>query len=71
MDKSAGWNHNVHYHDVILASLPPSSGTALDVGCGQGLLAQKLLNYCEQVVAVDAHDETLASARERGWAQTK
>jgi hypothetical protein len=34
-----GWNHNVHYHDVVLNSIPPSCTRALDIGCGRGDLA--------------------------------
>jgi len=36
------WNHNVHYQPVILNAVPPGCRTALDVGCGDGLLAARL-----------------------------
>jgi enterochelin esterase-like enzyme len=36
------WNHNIQYHDVVLRSIPRRAARALDVGCGQGLLAQQL-----------------------------
>jgi hypothetical protein len=29
------WNHNIHYHRLVLAAVPPGSRTALDVGCGE------------------------------------
>jgi 2-polyprenyl-3-methyl-5-hydroxy-6-metoxy-1,4-benzoquinol methylase len=33
------WNHNIHYHPVVLDALPPDCERVLDVGCGEGLLA--------------------------------
>jgi len=44
------WNHNVQYHDVILRAVPRQCRRALDVGCGQGLLAQHL-----SAVATNSH----------------
>ncbi|MEZ0075689.1 hypothetical protein [Planotetraspora sp. GP83] len=32
------WNHNVRYHRVVLDAVPYGCDTALDVGCGDGLL---------------------------------
>ena len=40
------WNHNVHYQPVILNAVPPGSGPALDVGCGDGMLACRLAERC-------------------------
>jgi hypothetical protein len=36
------WNHNVQYQPVILRAVPPGCGAALEVGCGDGLLASRL-----------------------------
>ena len=36
------WNHNVHYQPVILNAVPGGCGAALEVGCGDGLLARRL-----------------------------
>jgi ubiquinone/menaquinone biosynthesis C-methylase UbiE len=69
MKKGDGWNHNVHYHDVLLRSLPPCCHRALDVGCGDGLLARKLANYCDEVVAIDLNREALANASSAGRSQ--
>ncbi|MFI7421548.1 hypothetical protein [Nonomuraea sp. NPDC049684] len=33
------WNHNVHYQRLVLSLIPPGSARALDVGCGDGLMA--------------------------------
>lgn len=36
------WNHNNHFHPVLLDALPAGARTALDVGCGEGLLCRQL-----------------------------
>ncbi|MFD3500962.1 class I SAM-dependent methyltransferase [Streptomyces sp. NPDC058678] len=58
------WNHNVHYHPVVLASVPEGCGAALDVGCGDGLLARKLADRAESVTGVDRSPEMIRLARE-------
>ncbi|MGH3885786.1 MAG: hypothetical protein ACRDSZ_04310 [Pseudonocardiaceae bacterium] len=30
------WNHNLHYHSMILNAVADGSARALDVGCGEG-----------------------------------
>ena len=35
------WNHNTHYHPLVLRHAS-SASTALDVGCGEGLLVRRL-----------------------------
>jgi len=47
-----GWNHNIHYHGIVLEAVPPGCRRALDVGCGAGLLTGKLAGGCE-VVGID------------------
>ncbi len=63
------WNHNVAYHPWILKHIPPGS-RVLDVGCGEGLLAQKLAQTAGSVVGVEPHGPSARAARER-LAQTK
>ena len=36
------WNHNLHYHRLVLDAVPAHARTALDVGTGDGLLAADL-----------------------------
>lgn len=60
------WNHNVHYQRVILDAVPPGCGAAIDVGCGDGLLACELAARCEHVTGVDKAAEMIALARTRG-----
>jgi hypothetical protein len=43
-DRGDYWNHNVHYHGVVLRNVPRGCGEALDVGCGDGLLVLALAN---------------------------
>lgn len=65
------WNHNIHYHDFVLDSIPSFCGRALDVGCGEGLLARKLACRCEKVVAIDADRDTVVRARNSGPADSR
>jgi hypothetical protein len=53
MGTAAGdyWNHNVHYQRVIQDAVPERCGAAVDVGCGDGLLACKLAARCAAVTA--------------------
>ena len=57
------WNHNVHYQPVILSAVPPGCRTALDVGCGDGLLAARLAERCANVTGIDRDPKMIASAR--------
>ncbi|MFI2201556.1 class I SAM-dependent methyltransferase [Streptomyces sp. NPDC020192] len=59
------WNHNVHYHPAVLAAVPDGCRTALDVGCGDGLLARKLATRAKTVTGVDRSPEMIRQARAR------
>lgn len=60
------WNHNVHYHPLILAAAPGNCGSALDVGCGDGMLACRLAARCRDVMGIDRDSRMVRMARERG-----
>jgi SAM-dependent methyltransferase len=62
-DRSSGWNHNTHYHPLVLAEVPLGARRALDVGCGEGELAHELAGVVPQVVGLDRHLPSLAAAR--------
>jgi hypothetical protein len=47
-------NHNVHYQPVILRAVPPDCGAALEVGCGDGLLARRLAERCADAALLAA-----------------
>ena len=59
------WNHNVHYQPVILGTVPDGCGAALEVGCGDGLLARRLAERAAEVTAIDQDAGMIALARER------
>jgi len=62
------WNHNVHYQPVILGAVPPGCRAAIDVGCGDGMLACELAARCESVTGIDRDPRMIELARERGQA---
>jgi SAM-dependent methyltransferase len=55
------WDHNEHFHGWILRNLPVRRQTAVDVGCGAGVLAGKLAPHFARVIGIDA-DEGMAAA---------
>ena len=57
------WNHNVHYQPVILNAVPPGCQDALDVGCGDGMLAGRLAERCARVTGIDRDARMIALAR--------
>jgi ubiquinone/menaquinone biosynthesis C-methylase UbiE len=63
MPRSGYWNHNVRYQPVILNAVPPGCRTALDVGCGDGMLAARLADHCAKVTAIDRNPPMIARAR--------
>lgn len=58
------FDHNAHYHDLLLREVPPSCRRALDVGCGTGEFARKLARRGIEVDAVDADGQVISTARE-------
>ena len=61
--QTVSWNHNIHYHDFLLAHLPLDTVSALDVGCGSGEFAQRLATYCHSVDAVDPDQKAIRNGR--------
>jgi SAM-dependent methyltransferase len=64
-DDRPPWNHNIHFHRLVLASVPPGARSALDVGTGNGLLAEELRRKVPRVVGVDVDAPVLADAARR------
>jgi SAM-dependent methyltransferase len=56
------WNRNIHYHDLVLRAAPAGCSRALDVGCGDGILAGRIGSRCLDVTAIDIDHATLARA---------
>ncbi len=66
MSDDARWNHNIHYHRLVLDAVPAGARTALDVGTGDGLLARDLRRVVPDVTGLDSDAGVLASARSTG-----
>lgn len=63
MSACVRWNHNIHYHSLILGALSPDCGHVLDVGCGEGVLALELSSKARHVTAIDLDPPTIERAR--------
>ncbi|KFZ76795.1 methyltransferase [Amycolatopsis sp. MJM2582] len=61
-----GFNHNDHYHPLLLDQLPPGPGVALDVGCGSGRFARRLAATGMHVEAIDRSGPMIELARAAG-----
>jgi len=59
------WNHNEYFHGWILRNLPARRRTAVDVGCGTGVLAGKLAPHFARVTGIDADAGMTAAATAR------
>ncbi|MFF0038311.1 class I SAM-dependent methyltransferase [Streptomyces mirabilis] len=60
------FDHNDHYHRLLLRKLPKHGRTALDVGCGTGGFARRMAARGYEVDAVDPSAEVIAAARRIG-----
>lgn len=59
------WNHNAAFHDELVADAARRGGRALDVGCGDELLLERLAAVCDQVVGIETDPDTASRARTR------
>jgi SAM-dependent methyltransferase len=57
------WNHNTHYHRLVLEAIPGHCARALDAGCGRGELTRKLAPHCREVVGIDSDLPSLTHAK--------
>jgi len=57
------WNHNIHYHRLILRAVPPGCQRVLDVGCGEGMLTRQLTRLVPHVVGIDLDAASISLAR--------
>src|SRR5262245_4893771 len=56
------WNHNDHYHQLIIDVIAPDCQSALDVGCGQGALTRRLRQLIPHVTGMDRDERSIALA---------
>src|SRR5262249_58018471 len=61
----APWNHNIHYHPLILGAVPAGCQRGLDVGCGEGVLARELRQVVPHVVGIDIDGPVIGRARQQ------
>lgn len=59
------WNHNSAYHPWLIPIAAQHCGDVLDVGCGEGLLAQRLAPVSRTVLAIDPDPRAVRRARDR------
>lgn len=59
------WNHNTAFHKELVEDAKRRGGRMLDIGCGEGLLMERLAPYAEEAVGIDPDEETVERARER------
>ena len=59
------WNHNVAFHRRIVRDAALRGGSALDVGCGDGLLLARLAAVCRRAVGLETDEWAVARARRR------
>jgi 2-polyprenyl-3-methyl-5-hydroxy-6-metoxy-1,4-benzoquinol methylase len=59
------WNHNTAYHPWLVAIAAAHRGDVLDVGCGDGLLAQRLAAVSRSVTGIDPDPSAIGRAADR------
>jgi 2-polyprenyl-3-methyl-5-hydroxy-6-metoxy-1,4-benzoquinol methylase len=59
------WNHNTAYHPWVLGIAAKHRGHVLDVGCGDGLLAQRLAPVSGSVTGIEPDSAAADRARRR------
>lgn len=65
MPEDTYWNHNAAYHKWLVRIAAEHPGGVLDVGCGEGLLAQRLAPVARSVTAIDPDTGAIERARAR------
>jgi 2-polyprenyl-3-methyl-5-hydroxy-6-metoxy-1,4-benzoquinol methylase len=58
------WNHNIHYHPLLLGAVPHAARRVLDVGCGDGQLTRQFATQAEHVIGIDLDEASIRLAIE-------
>ena len=56
------WNHNSAYHPMIVSTAEKLDGDVLDVGCGEGLLVERLAGVSRSVTGIDRDERAIRQA---------
>ncbi|WP_162940031.1 class I SAM-dependent methyltransferase [Gryllotalpicola protaetiae] len=64
-DVGGEWNRDAAYHPWIQRIAAEHAGDVLDVGCGDGLLAQRLAEVSRSVIGIDKDPVAIAQAHKR------
>ncbi len=59
------WNHNTAYHPWLLSIAAEHRSDVLDIGCGDGLLAQRLAPVSRSVTGIDPDPAAIGRAADR------
>jgi len=59
------WNHNTAYHPWLTRIAAQHRGDVLDIGCGDGLLAERLAPVSRSVTGIDSDPAAVRRARGR------
>ncbi|MDR6879963.1 class I SAM-dependent methyltransferase [Bacillus sp. 3255] len=59
------WNHNTAFHNELVNDAKTRGGRVLDIGCGDGLLLQRLAPVARQVVGIDPDPQAIVRAQAR------
>ncbi|UJF31497.1 class I SAM-dependent methyltransferase [Paenibacillus hexagrammi] len=59
------WNHNTAFHQELVNDAKVRGGRVLDIGCGDGLLLERLAPFAKQVVGIDPDPKSIVRAQTR------
>lgn len=59
------WNHNTVFHEELVEDAKVRGGRVLDIGCGDGLLLQRLAPFAQQVIGIDPDTIAIERAQTR------
>jgi 2-polyprenyl-3-methyl-5-hydroxy-6-metoxy-1,4-benzoquinol methylase len=59
------WNHNTAYHPWLVSIAAEHRGDVLDIGCGDGLLAERIAPVSRSVTGIDPDPAAIRRATDR------